>query len=545
MPRQAQSFDGLLEALPDALVGADESGVIRLVNRQAESLFGYDRAELVGEHIEMLLPESFREVHAAHRVEYDQAPTIRPMGRELRLSGLRRDGTEIPVDVALSPMDTGQGVLVIASVRDMTYYRGAEAARRRAGRLLAIVEHSDDAIVSESLGGIVTSWNPGAERIYGYSSQEIIGSPATLLAPESRAGEIATHLARVRGGESVDHLQTERVRKDGTLFAASISITPIRDDDGAIVGASTIARDVSEARRAFEAARSMIEASMDALVAISPEGKITDANEATVQLTGVPRDQLIGTSFSDYFTDPHKADKVYQQEFGDAVTPDYQLTLRHHNGRETITEVLYNASAYRDPGGKVLGVFAAARDVTDQRKAAQYARSLVEATLEALVAISPDGRVTDANGAMVQLTGVPRHRLLGTSFSDYFTDPSKADAVYQQVFEKGRVTDYPLTLRHIDDEVTEKEVLYNASVYRDINGTALGVVATARDVTPQVQAQRVLEQQQAQERDRLEELERFQQLTVGRELKMIELKKEIEYLRKFGTTEGRGPDQEW
>jgi PAS domain S-box-containing protein len=114
---------------------------------------------------------------------------------------------------------------------------------------------------------------------------------------------------------------------------------------------------------------SMIESSLDSLVAISPQGKITDANQATVKLTGVPREHLIGTSFSDYFTEPAKAEAIYQKVFTEGMAVDYPLTLRHRDGHETLTEVLYNASVYRDTAGNVLGVFAAARDVTEQMRA--------------------------------------------------------------------------------------------------------------------------------------------------------------------------------
>ena len=117
---------------------------------------------------------------------------------------------------------------------------------------------------------------------------------------------------------------------------------------------STIARDMTAARQAFEAARSMIESRLDSLVAISAEGKITDANQATVKLTGVPRDQLIGTSFSDYFTDPAKAEEIYQRVFTDGMAADYPLTLRHRDGHETSTDVLYNAS--REFPGYLIGV---------------------------------------------------------------------------------------------------------------------------------------------------------------------------------------------
>jgi PAS domain S-box-containing protein len=148
-----------------------------------------------------------------------------------------------------------------------------------------------------------------------------------------------------------------------------------------------------------------------------------------------------------------------------------------------------------------------------------------------MVAISPEGKITDANQATVKVTGVSRDQLIGTAFSDYFTEPRKANGIYQQVFAEGMATDYPLTMRHRDGTLTE--VLYNASVYRSASGEVLGVFAAARDVTKQVHAQREIAERQARELERLAELERFQRLTVGRELRMIELKREIDSLRKL------------
>jgi PAS domain S-box-containing protein len=253
-----------------------------------------------------------------------------------------------------------------------------------------------------------------------------------------------------------------------------------------------------------------------------------------MKVTGISRDRLIGTDFSDYFTEPEDARKGYQQVFAKGFVTDYPLTIRHKDGR--LISVLYNASVYRDVEGKVLGVFAAARDVTEQRQAAQYARSLIEASLDPLVTISPEGKITDVNEATMKVTGIPRDRLIGTDFSDYFTEPENARKGYEQVFAKGSVTDYPLTIRDKDGRLTN--VLYNASVYRDAQGKVLGVFAAARDVTAQKEAeskiaeQRARDEQRSRELDRLAELERFQKLTVGRELKMIELKKEIEELQK-------------
>jgi PAS domain S-box-containing protein len=172
-----------------------------------------------------------------------------------------------------------------------------------------------------------------------------------------------------------------------------------------------------------------------------------------------------------------------------------------------------------------------ARRTGEDEQASQYARSLIEASLDPLVTISPDGKITDVNEATVKVTGVTREELIGSDFSNYFTEPEKARQGYQQVFAKGFVSDYPLTIRHRNGKVTD--VLYNASIYKDALGEVLGVFAAARDVTAQKRAEIEIAEQRAKELERLAELERFQKLTVGRELKMIERMKEIEELKKM------------
>ncbi len=232
-------------------------------------------------------------------------------------------------------------------------------------------------------------------------------------------------------------------------------------------------------------ARSLIEASLDPLVTISPEGKITDVNEATIRITGVLREGLIGTDFSNYFTESEKAREGYRRVFEKGFVTDYPLTIRSAGGQ--LTHVLYNASVYKDARGKVLGVFAAARDVTAQRRASQYARSLLESSLDPLVTISPEGKITDVNEATIKVTGVPRERLVGTDFSIYFTEPEKARAGYREVFDRGFVTDYPLTIRDAGGKLTD--VLYNASLYKDSDGRNVGVFAAARDITERKRAE--------------------------------------------------------
>ena len=228
-----------------------------------------------------------------------------------------------------------------------------------------------------------------------------------------------------------------------------------------------------------EYARTLIETSLDPLVTISHDGKISDVNEATVKVTGVPRKQLIGTDFAKYFTEPEKANEGYKKVLADGSVSDYPLTIKHVNGNKT--QVLYNASVYRDENGEVAGVFAAARDISKLFKAMNYARTLIETSLDPLVTISHDGKISDVNEATVKVTGVPRKQLIGTDFAKYFTEPEKANEGYKKVLADGSVSDYPLTIKHVNGNKTQ--VLYNASVYRDENGEVAGVFAAARDVT--------------------------------------------------------------
>src|ERR1035437_5140094 len=235
-------------------------------------------------------------------------------------------------------------------------------------------------------------------------------------------------------------------------------------------------------------ARSLIEASLDPLVTINTEGKITDMNEALANITGITREKLTGTDFCDYFTEPQKAREVYEEVFAKGSVADSTLTLRHKTGK--LTDVLFNGSVYKDDRGNVLGVVIVARDVTAQKLLSKYSLSLIEASQDPLVTISIEGKITDMNEALVNITGLTRKKLTGTDFLDYFTEPQKAREVYQQVFAKGSVADYPLTLRHKDGKLTD--VLFNGSVYKDDAGNVLGVVVVARDITDQKRFQNEL-----------------------------------------------------
>jgi PAS domain S-box-containing protein len=235
-----------VEGVPVALLMADQDKRISLVNRNTETLFGYSRPELIGEPLELLVPQRLREQHAAQVSTYLQAPTQRRMGAGRELFGRRKNGTEMPIEIGLSPIRTAEGTFTLASIIDITERKRAEDVERQ---MAALVESADDAIVAKSLDGIIRSWNPGAERLLGYSAKEIIGQPVTRLLPENRLDEEAMILGRIGRGERVEQFETVRCKNDGSLVEVSLTISPIRDVNGAIVGASKIMRDITERKR--------------------------------------------------------------------------------------------------------------------------------------------------------------------------------------------------------------------------------------------------------------------------------------------------------
>jgi hypothetical protein len=256
----------LLETLPDAVVAVDHDGTMVQVNAQAQELFGYDRDELIGQKVEMLVPESYRRQHHHHRENFAQMPKTRRMGADLDLYGRRRNGSEFPVEVSLSPVATESGMFVLSAIRDISdrkriaeelrraneelHRRTAEQLGEYRSRLALIIDSSDDAIIGKNLDGTITSWNKGAERIYGYAPEEVIGKHISLLVPSDRPDEIPEILQKIARGESTEHFESVRVTKDGRQLDVSISVSPLRDAKGDIIGASAIARDITAQKRA-------------------------------------------------------------------------------------------------------------------------------------------------------------------------------------------------------------------------------------------------------------------------------------------------------
>jgi len=273
------------------MVCVDADGRIVLVNARTERLFGYRRDELIGLPMDMLVPDAVRDVHPGHRGGYIADPQPRLMGAGMEPAGRRHDGTTFPAEISLSALDTEQGILVFAAVRDVTQRR---LAAQSAAQLAAIIQSSHDAVIGKTLDQVITSWNPGAERLYGYTAAEVTGRHIEVLIPAGDREREAAVVAAVARGERVDQYQARRLRKDGTTVEVSLNLSPIADRTGTIIGVASVARDVTERQRAGARFRGLMDAGPDAMVCVDRDGHIVLVNGQTERLFGYHRDELVG-----------------------------------------------------------------------------------------------------------------------------------------------------------------------------------------------------------------------------------------------------------
>jgi PAS domain S-box-containing protein len=394
--RAMQELAAIVESSQDAIVSKNLDGIILTWNKAAERIFGYRADEVVGKSIYLLIPPEHEADESAILEKTRQGQRVEHFETVRR----RKDGSLINVAITVSPFLDAEGKVIGSSriARDVTE---RTAMDRSARHLAAIIESSEDAIISKDTNGIIQSWNNSAERLFGYAPDEIIGKPVLTLIPSERHHEEDIILGRIRRGERIEHFETVRQAKDGRLVDISLTVSPIRDRNGKVIGASKIARDITDKRRAA----ALLEQQAQRLAALNQEleqrveertadlrnirtfymhssechailcrqedGRFQydEINPATLKLYGMTREQVIGRTTNDIFPSDRASELNAHLEACLTTGAPYSYTRREG-------ESVVDAVATPIPGeaGKPDRVAVTARDISDRQNLEEQLR---------------------------------------------------------------------------------------------------------------------------------------------------------------------------
>ncbi|HEX7087945.1 MAG TPA: PAS domain S-box protein [Vicinamibacterales bacterium] len=516
----------IVQSSDDAIVSKDLDGTIRSYNPAAERLYGYRAAELIGRNVKVLVPP---ELHAEEDALLERL-TRGERVEHVETVRLARDGRRIDVSLSISPVRDESGAIIGASkvARDITERRRAAATQ---ALLAAIVESSDDAILSKDLDGVIQTCNAATERLFGYTREELVGRPVRMLIPPELQSEEDEILARLRRGERTDHFETVRIAKDGRRIDISLTISPLKNEAGVVVGASKIARDITERKRAVaelaaqrEWFRVTLDSIGDGVVACGPDGRINFLNGMAERLTGWSSAEAQGRQLAEVFRivneetrEPVVNPAVLVMRTGQIVGLANHTLLISRSGQEC--PVADSAAPIKDAEGKLIGVVIVFRDVTEERRAEEALaeqREWLETTLEsigdAVIATDVQGRVVFMNPVAEQLTGYGAGEARGRPCADVFRIVSEetrrpAHSPVARVLEEGVVVGLANHTLLVARDGTERPIDDSGAPILNREGRIVGVVLVFRDVTERRRGE-TERQQAAAERERLLESER-------------------------------------
>jgi len=501
----AQQAAAIVDSSEDAIISKDLRGIILTWNRGAERVFGYTTAEVLGRAITLLIPPD----------RYlEESAILAKIGRGERVERyetvrVRRDGRRIDVSLTISPIRDAAGNVIGASkiAQDITDRLRIENAR---ARLAAIVESSEDAIISKDLRGVIQSWNPGAAKIFGYTADEAIGRSVLMLIPPDRRAEEAAILTKIARGERVERYETVRMARDGRAVDVSLTVSPLRDESGRVVGASKIAQDVTGRKRAEEAQSrlaAIVESSDDAIITKDLRGTIQTWNASAERIFGHSAAEAIGRSIAMLIP----ADRLDEEreilakiESGDRVQP-YETVRATKDGRAI--DVSISISALRNSSGEVIGASKIVRDLTEHRRMGRELaneqerfRVTLSSIGDAVIASDVDGRVTFVNPIASKLTGWPGDEAVGRPLAEVFHIVSEEtrepiDNPAQKVLRSGVILGLANHTALISRDGTERPIADSAAPIFSDDARIIGVVLTFRDVTQERAADEALNEQ--------------------------------------------------
>jgi PAS domain S-box-containing protein len=432
-------YRGLLEAAPDAMVVVNQAGGIVLLNDQAEKQFGYSRDELLGQQVTNIIPDGFAERLVADGLRSAADALAQQMGTGIELTGLRKDGSEFPIEIMLSPLESAEGILVTAAIRNISVRKEAETKLAQLERQRRLVDEElrqseeryrmlldavpDHAIFMMDTRGQIVSWNAGAERIKGYKAGEIIGRNfSCFFSPQDVERGRPEAVLRITAANGRHEEQGMRVRKDGSRFLASVTFTALRDAAGNLRGFSEFSHDLSESKESGAKYRGLLEAAPDAMVVVNQEGEIVLLNVQAEKTFGYSRDELLGQQVRnivpDGFAERLAADGLRSaadalaQQIGTGI----ELTGLRKNGTEFPIEIML--SPLENAQGIL--VTAAIRDISVRKNAETHLaqmesryRGLLEAAPDAMVVVNQAGEIVLLNVQAEKQFGYSRDELIG------------------------------------------------------------------------------------------------------------------------------------
>lgn len=499
----------LIESNVDALMTTDPLGIISDVNQQMEALTGYTRDELIGTPFKSFFTDALRAEEGIKLVLRQGKVT------NYELTAKAKDGRETVVSYNATTFNNREGQLqgVFAAARDITEQKKLEKQlREQQTYLRGLIESSVDGLITVDPHGSISDINARMCSMTGYNRAELVGTPFAEYFTEPQRARDGVKETFEKG--VVTEYALTLVSRTRRMLQVSFNASVFRDAAGEIRGIFASARDITDRVRLEEQLREqqtylrgLIESSVDGLITVDPDGFITDVNDQMCRMTGFTRDELIGSPFKQYFTEPSRADIGVKRTFAEGVVTNYELVLKTETGRKATVSL--NASIFRGGDGRVQGIFASARDISEQARLQGklteqqvYNRSLIEASADALFAIAPDSIVTDVNEEATRLTGYSRKHLINSQFSDFFTDQERAREGVQKTLAEARVLGYELTL--ITRQGRRIAVSFNAGVFTDATGAPLGILAAARDITDQKTLEQQLRDQQFYTRSLIE-----------------------------------------
>ncbi|HWQ93137.1 MAG TPA: PAS domain S-box protein [Clostridia bacterium] len=412
-------------------------------------------------------------------------------------------------------------------------------------RLAAIVEYSDDAIISKSLEGIITSWNPAATRLFGYTAEEAVGRPISIIVPPERGAEQVEILARLRKGERVHHFESIRMRKDGKRLDVSLAISPIKNSEGVVVGASKIARDITEWKLAqeqlvLERERWLVTLRSigDGVVVTDGRGFIDFLNPVAEELTGWGLEEAKGKPLEAVFMIVNETTRqrvenpaVRAMREGIVVGLANHTILITRNGVEVAIDD--SAAPIRDSAGRINGAVLVFRDVTKARAVdATHARlsAIVENSDDAIIGKSLDGRITDWNQGAERIFGYTASEAIGWPITMLIPpDRLSEETEILRRIRRGERVDHFETVRITKDRRLV-DISLTISAIRDSKGEIIGASKIARSITEQKQAERDLAQAHAALKHHAENLEQVVAL------RTTQLRESLEELETFSSS---------